>query len=198
MPPLPPTTILRGIRALHILLCSVIAILSNTLIKSRLIPLQLDVIGTVGALFILVSLLLTLVYWNKLHKYLNAYVIISGIALMALTFIQLQYVITAHVGEPITPGGQIPEQQYLIGFKLTEYGEQRGELLGSGKSEKEYIELGGEGEIPKWYGSSFEITKLGYALFYMIFVVSAVLTLAGVLRRSGNIVIESQDGQSTP
>lgn len=85
--------VLLGIKGLHAALSTVAATLSATLIKQRLIPEQLGVIGTVGGLFIIVALLLSLVFWSKLHKILVPNVIATFLLLTLLTFIQIQYVV---------------------------------------------------------------------------------------------------------
>jgi hypothetical protein len=177
--------ILNGIKGLYAGLGGLAAYLSATLIKERLIPEQLEVIGTVGTFFILVALLLTFVYWPKLSKILTACVIVTIVALCALTFVQIQYVVAANVGQR-NESGAIPEYHFLIGYQLTEYGKNRGATLGENKSEKQYIETGGYDLIPLWYGTSFKIMAVAYTLFYMLFVVGVVLMMGGILQRGGN------------
>ena len=182
--------ILGGMKGLHAGLSGLAAYLSSTLIKERLIPEQLGVIGTVGTFFILVALLLTLAYWSKLHKALTPFVIVTCIALLALTFMQLNYVVAANVGQP-DEKGVAPEHHFLIGYELTDYGNKRGELLGQNKSEKEYIETGGYDLIPLWYGNSYKVMAVLYTSAYMLFVVGVVVVGGALLRRGGDAAVEA-------
>jgi hypothetical protein len=113
--------IISAFKGLYVALSSLAAYLSSTLIKERLIPEQLEVIGTVGTFFILVALLLTIIYWNNLSRALTLFILVTIVALCLLTFMQIQYVVTANVGPPNKAG--IAENNFLIGFKLTEYGQ---------------------------------------------------------------------------
>lgn len=183
---IPPTAILSAVKVLFGLLCVLIANFSRTLIKQRLIPSQLEVIGTVGSLFILVGLLLTLVYWSRLHKFLSASIIATCISLLALTIMHLNFVKSIKAGQPAQ------EYNYLIGYSLTEEGRHRGdpEHCGPLGSEEAYIECGGSDRIPAWYGTSYTVMKTAYTLLYLLFMVGVVLTIGGVLRRGGNELVE--------
>lgn len=182
--------ILNAIKGLFAALGALAAYLSATLVKERLIPQQLEVIGTVGTLFIIVALLLTLVYWTKLSKRLTAFVIVTIIALCTLTFVQIQYVVAANVGQR-SASGVIPEHHFLIGYQLTDYGKARSKTLGENKSEKEYIETGGYDKIPEWYGTSYKVMAVFYTLAYMLFVVGVVLILGGILQRGGDAAVKT-------
>jgi hypothetical protein len=183
--------ILKGIKGLHVLLSSVAAGLSATLIRDRLIPNQLDVIGTVGVLFIIVALLLTLVFWSKIHKVLAYVAVTTLVLLILLTFIQISYVVTVNLGKK-DEQGKIPEYHLLIGYQLTKEGrKEREESLGPNQSEKYYIENGGYDLIPIWYGTSYTVMAIAYTLIYMLFAMSIVLTMGGLLRQGGEALITS-------
>lgn len=192
--------ILFGIKGLHATLSIVAGALSATLIKKRLIPEQLEVIGTVGVFFIIVALLLTLVFWSKLKRVLVRSMIVTLLSLILLTFIQIQYVVTVNIGQP-DEKGRIPEHHLLIGYKLTEYGHKRIEPLGANESEKHYIEWGGYTEIPLWYGASFTVMKAAYAFTYMLFTIGVVITEGGLLRQGGHALVSSlapgEEGKQT-
>src|SRR4051812_39593751 len=117
-----PQVISGAMQGLFAALSLVVEEIARQLIKDRLIPEQLDVISTVGSLFILVALLLTLVFWNSIHRILKLSAAVTCVTLVLITFIQINYVVTANVGQPATPGGQPPEHHFLIGYKLTEAG----------------------------------------------------------------------------
>lgn len=194
--------IILGIKGLYVGLSTFAAYLSSTLIKERLIPEQLEVIGTVGSFFILVALLLTLIYWNKLSRVLSLFIIVTIVALCLLTFIQIQYVVKANVGPPNKAG--VAENNFLIGFKLTEYGQQRGqtrlvdgEMLGENKPEEQYIEVLGYDQIPLWYGNSYKFMAVAYTLLYMLFVVGIVLAFGGTLREGGDAAIQAWAAQGS-
>jgi hypothetical protein len=194
--------IISAFKGLYVALSSLAAYLSSTLIKERLIPEQLEVIGTVGTFFILVALLLTIIYWNNLSRALTLFILVTIVALCLLTFMQIQYVVTANVGPPNKAG--IAENNFLIGFKLTEYGQQRGqtrlvsgEMLGENKPEKQYIEVLGYDQIPLWYGNSYKFTAVAYTLLYMLFVVGIVLTFGGILQRGGDAAVEAWAAQAS-
>jgi hypothetical protein len=183
--------IVSGVKALHVLLSGAVAVLSATLIKERLIPEQIDVIGTVGALFISVSLLLTLAFWSRLQTLLPYFALASLITLSLLTFIQVRYVVTANVG-PKDKEGKVPEQHFLIGYRLTDEGKKElDEKLGPNQSEKYYIESGGYTLIPVWYGSSYRVMTVAYTVAYMLFVMCVVLTMGGILRRGGELLVRN-------
>lgn len=194
-------TIIFGIKGIYVGLSSVTAYLSSTLIKQRLIPEQLEVIGTVGSFFILVALLLTLIYWKKLSRALTLFVIVTIVALCLLTFIQIQYVVTANVGPPNKAG--VAENNFLIGFKLTDYGQRRGQtrlvdgqMLGENKPEERYIEVLGYDQIPLWYGNSYKFMAVAYTVLYMLFVVGIVLTFGGALRQGGDAAVQAWAAQA--
>src|SRR5689334_12730537 len=136
--------IISAFKGLYVALSGLAAYLSSTLIKDRLIPEQLEVIGTVGTFFILVALLLTMIYWNNLSRHLTKFIVVTIVALCLLTFIQIQYVVTANVGSR-NEAGVVPEHNFLIGFRLTDYGNARGkivlengQMLGDNRPEKQY------------------------------------------------------------
>lgn len=181
--------ILNAIKGLFAALGALAAYLSATLIKERLIPEQLGFLGTVGPLFIIVALLLTLAYWNRLSKFLSVFVIVTIISLCTLTFIQIGYVVDANVGQA-SASGVSPEHHFLIGCRLTDYGKARGAKLGENKSEKQYIEIGGYDKIPQWYGSSYTLMQVLYTAAYMLFVVGVVLLVGGILQRTGDAAVE--------
>lgn len=173
--------VLFGIKGLHVTLCIAAGALSPTLIRVRLIPEQLEVIGTLGMFFIIVALLLTLVVWSRLNRALVISVIVTVLSLILLSFIQIQYVVTVNIGQA-DEKGRIPEHHFLVGYELTEYGHKRIETLGSNESEKHYIEWGGYTEIPLWYGTSYTVIKGAYFLTYMLFTIGVVITEGGLFQ----------------
>lgn len=179
-------------KVLHLLLCGVAAVLSATLIKKRLIPDQLDYIGTVGVLFIAVAALITLAFWTRLQRLLPYFALASLITLSLLTFIQVRFVVTANIGPP-DKDGKVPEHHFLIGYRLTDEGKkERDEQLGANRSEDYYIENGGYDLIPFWYGSSYKVMEVTYTITYLLFAMCVVLTLGGILTRSGGTVVHSE------
>ncbi|HJP92552.1 MAG TPA: hypothetical protein VJ875_11390 [Pyrinomonadaceae bacterium] len=194
--------IISAFKGLYVALSSLAAYLSSSLIKERLIPEQLEVIGTVGTFFILIALLLTIIYWSNLSSRLTKFILVTIIALCLLTFIQIQYVVTANVGSP-NQVGVAPEHNFLIGFRLTAYGKDRakivlenGQMLGENQPEKVYIENLGYDLIPLWYGNSYKFMAVAYTLLYMLFVVSIVLTFGGILQRGGDAAVQAWAAQA--
>jgi len=194
--------IISAFKGLYVALSSLAAYLSSSLIKERLIPEQLEVIGTVGTFFILIALLLTIIYWSNLSSRLTKFIFVTIIALCLLTFIQIQYVVTANVGSP-NQAGVAPEHNFLIGFRLTAYGKDRakivlenGQMLGENRPEKVYIELLGYDLIPLWYGYSYNFMAVAYTLLYMLFVVGIVLTFGGILQRGGDAAVQAWAAQT--
>ena len=172
-----PSENLLRLKGLFALLSASVAVLSPTLIKARLIPDQIDFLGTLGMLFILASTLAALVFWEKLNKPLVWFVIGSCLALIMLTFIQSQYVVEPNLGHP-------PEERHLlIGYQLTQKGNEDWQAL-EATNATEFVALGGYTDIPLWYGRSYAITKLAYVFSYMGFAIGVVLTLGGIVRRS--------------
>lgn len=173
------------------------AVLSATLIKDRLIPYQLEVIGTVGVLFIIVALLFTLVFWSKLHRVLTYFVVATFVLLALLTFLQIRYVVSVNIGRE-DERGNVPEHHFLIGYQLTEEGKrEREESLGPNQSEKYYIENGGYDLIPVWYGQSYTVMAVIYTLVYILFVTCMVITMGGLLRRSGELMADAVTPESS-
>lgn len=194
-----PTVILSAVKVLFGVLCVLIANFSRTLIKDRLIPSQaeLQTIGSVGSLFILVGLLLTLVFWSRLHRILTASMLVTCSTLVLLTLVHLNFVKTVRLGNPSQ------EYHYLIGYSLTEEGQHRSDPDNCGKlsSEEEYIECGGSHRIPAWYGTSYVVMRIAYTAFYLLFMVGVVLTIGGILRRGGSelvTLIAAEDSPDNP
>lgn len=191
-----PTVILTAVKVLFGVLCVVMANFSRTLIKDRLIPSQpeLQTIGAVGSLFILVGLLLTLVFWSRLHKILTASMVVTCTTLVLLTLVHLSFVKTVRLGNPPQ------EYHYLIGYSLTDAGQHRSDPDSCGKlgSEEAYIECGGSDRIPAWYGTSYVVMRTAYTALYLLFMVAVVLTVGGILRRGGPELVTLIAGEDSP
>src|SRR5262245_49913622 len=101
MPKLNPIWVLRGFQTLLGALSVVMAQLSRTLIRNNLIPEQQYYMGNIGALFIMVSLLLTLAYWSGIHNRLRAFAKLAGAALTFLLMLQIFFVVSVeNYGNP--------------------------------------------------------------------------------------------------
>lgn len=154
--------------------------LSRTLIRDNLVPEQQSYIGEIGALFILVSLLFTLVYWSNLHRHLRVFAIVSCLALTTLMLVQIFFVVTVdNYGEP--PAAH----RYLVGFKLSGQGETWVSRVGANRSRADYIKDVGSDRIEEMYGVSYQIVALAYSVTYLAFVFGVIMTLGGLLRLSG-------------
>jgi hypothetical protein len=179
MTPAPSIQLLKGLKILHGVMSSTLAALSATLIRDRLIPYQLGVIGTVGALFILVGLLITLIAQAKLRKYLRLFVAAACVSLVLLTLLQIYCVVTVE-----NYGNPPAAHHFLIGYSLTEQGKSWVNDAGSGSPEMAIGAVGYK-RIPVMYGTSYSVVEALYPLTYIAFVVAVVLTLGGILTSRG-------------
>lgn len=180
MAPKSSVQLLQRFKVLYGVLSSVLAVLSATLIRARLIPYQLSVLGTIGALFILVGLLITLAYQSQLKKYLASFIVTSCVTLVLLTLLQIFFVVAVeNYGDP-------PRTHYfLVGYELTEQGKSWMKDIGSGRPETTIGNVGYK-RIPIMYGTSYLIIQAIYSFNYLIFVLAVVLALGGILMLGGN------------
>lgn len=182
----PSDNLLRGMKVLFGLLTAAMAVLSQTLIRDDLIPEQIKFVGSIGALFILVALLVTLGYHPKLRKRLAVWIGIALVALVALVLLQVRYVATLeNFGSP--PG----TYKYLVGFSLTPEGNRMRDVLGRNKSETEFVAEMGVDRIPVAYGLSYYTNATIYSISYLAFAFSFVLAL-------GSLIIPERQAQPSP
>lgn len=183
MAQLNPTWVLRGFQVLLGALSIVMAQLSRTLIRNSLIPQQQYFMGDIGALFIMVGLLLTLVYWSGIHKRLRTFIKLAGATLIVLLFLQILFVVTVDkYGNPAIP------RRFLVGFHLTKQGEELVNKVGANRSREEWIKDIGADRIDTMYGASYYAIAISYSLSYLAFVVGVVVTLGGILKQSGDYI----------
>lgn len=183
-----PTAILRGFKILLGALGLAIAQLSRTLIREELIPYQLQFIGTLGALFILVALLISIIYQRKLTRILWVVLSVSVVCLLVLLFFQLKFVKTvANYGQPPAT------YRFLIGYGVSDQGQIWRKRVGDNLSEEEYIRKIGYDRIPPMYGNSYYINAGAYSISYLVFMVAVVLALGGILALTGNRIVGGGD-----
>lgn len=180
-----PNNFLTGMKVLFGVLTTTMAALSQTLLRNDLIPEQISFVGSIGALFIVVALLVTLGYYERLRKRMWVWLAIAFVTLVIVAALQVRYVVALNLGDP-------PEaQKYLVGYKLTDEGNRQRERLGRNKSETEFVADSGVDRITEYYGSSYYVLAFIYSGSYILFVISVVLAL-------GSVVIPKQVGPPPP
>jgi hypothetical protein len=168
--------ILNRMKVVFGVLTTTMAVLSQTLIRADLIPEQINFVGGIGALFIIVALLVTLGYAQQLRKRLGLWLIIALVMLFVLVLLQVRYVVTLeNYGDPPAT------YKYLVGFKLTDEGNRMRDALGRNKSESEFVAEAGADRIPVAYGTSYFAVATIYSVGYILFVLAAVLALGSVI-----------------
>lgn len=171
-----PNQFLAGLKVLFGAITVTMAALSQTLIRTELIPEQIKFVGSIGAFFIIIALLFTLGYHQQLRTRLAIWLGTALFVLLVLVIFQVRYVVTLG-----SYGGSSTSQNYLVGFSLTDEGNQMREALGRNKSESEFIEEMGVDRIPVAYGSSYYIIAALYSISYIVFVFVTVLALGSVI-----------------
>lgn len=177
------TFFLRGLQALITVLSLTMALISRTLIKDDLIPEQLGFLGTVGGLFILLGLLITLIYQSKIQLHISKYLLSAAVALLLLLLFQINFV------ENVNYGGDGAKHRFLRGFSITAKGVEMRQNANDGESpwsEAQYISAIGDDRIPDMYGFSYTINQIIYSLSYIIFMFSVVLTFGSLIGKIGD------------
>ncbi len=165
-------SLLRRVPKTVALLDAAVAAMSGLVLPKRLIPENLDVLGPIVSLLIVVAFLMTLAYATGLQKRAKTFTLAALVALLALLAIQLTAVC------PVTNYG--PDRgthSFLVGFSLSEAGRANRDALHA-TSCSELIQGAGDGRIRQmWNGST--VLSFAYALSYAAFVLGVVLALGG-------------------
>lgn len=150
-----------------------IAAMSGLLLPGRLIPDNVDVIGPVVSLLVVVAFLMSVAFSESLRRQLKTVALGTLLALLLLLAIQLTTVCT--VGN-YGPKGD--KHRLLTGFTLTNVGRAYVERLGT-SSCAELIQGAGADRVSVMWGRSHVVAAFLYALSYSGFVLGVVLGLGG-------------------
>lgn len=162
-----------------VLIDGALAGLSATLIRDRLIPENVDVIGTVAVLIILVGFIATIAYQARLKEWLKPLVILITASLLALLVVQASFV---HEVAPY--GADAGSHRFLVGFRLTPSGQTWADSIGL-RSTSEFIGGIGADRISTAWGWSFTMLQVLYAISYLSLVLGVVLAIGGALLADG-------------
>jgi hypothetical protein len=161
-----------------VVLDAAVAALSATLIRDRLIPENVDVIGTIGALLIVVAFIVTIAYQSRLRRWLPRLALTAVAMLIILLLLQITVV------ETVGPYG--PDEgrhRFLVGFSYSEQG-RMWKKNQPAQSVSEYISYIGDDRIPLAWGPSYTVAAALYSLSYFGFILAVVLAL-GSLESAG-------------
>lgn len=168
----------RRVRLAAVAIDAALAALSATLIRQRLIPENLDALGSVAALVIVAGFLVTAVYQPQLKRHSRAMVTIGLAALAGVLLVQLAFVV------PVAPyGADAGRHLFLVGFSLTGQGDQWARTLGHESLPALVRDIGAD-HIPDAWGRSYLVNAIAYSLCYLVFLVTTVAAIGTVGKKS--------------
>lgn len=178
-------TLLRRIPVTVALIDSAAAALTATLVRERLIPDNLEVLGVIAPLLIVAGFFVTVAYHDRVRDWLRPLSLSAVVALIALLLLHTQFV---HSVEPY--GSDEGRHDFLVGYQYTAQGREWSHILGS-QSVSEYIADAGADRIRPTWGTSFVVAAAGYSLTYLAFIFSMVLAVGatelGAAPTAGNV-----------
>lgn len=167
---------LEGIPWIIGLINGAIAALSATLIRARLIPENIDLIGPLGTLVVIVAFLTTVAYRESLGRWLRRLIAVALVCLTGLLLLQVTL-----VEEVSAYGSDQGTHHYLVGSCYSEQGREWLDVASIAATDRdELIRYVGDGDIPEAWGSSFYLAALLYVGAYLGFILCVVLALGAV------------------
>jgi xanthine/uracil permease len=164
-------TLLRRVPITVGLIDAAVATLTATLIRERLIPDNLGVLGVIAPLVIVSGFFVTAAYHDRLRVWLRPLALGSVATLIVLLLMHTQFV---HSVEPY--GADRGRHDFLVGYEYTEQGREWIKTLGP-QSVSEYIAKAGDDRIRATWGTSYVQVAAAYSLTYLAFVLCVVLAL---------------------
>ncbi len=156
---------------------SAAAVLSSTLIKSELLPEQLNWLGTAGTVVAAVMIVIGFVIKNRLKSHLFR---MTLVVLLLFTCTCLIWLRAAWVREVKLNGSS---HNYLVGASLGPIGVDAWEQC-KADSVEQLIQCAGSETIPRLYGRSYEIVYCLYVFDYLLLLAVFVSLVSGLeLRR---------------
>ncbi len=166
--------LLGRIPKLVMLLDAAVAALSATLIRDRLIPENVDVIGTIGVLVIVVAFIISVAYKAKLQA------LAPRLAFTALVLLAVLLILQITLVETVGPYGPDEGQhRFLVGFRLSEEA-RTWRNAHPEESVSEYIANMGDDRIARAWGPSYSAAAALYSLSYLGFILAVVLALGSL------------------
>jgi len=166
--------IVAGLPVAKAAIAGVLAI-APLLLPDRLIPAQVDALRTIAPLAVLIAVFVGWVYLRRLEKSRGIFIALAGLALLAVTVVQLLYVETfVGIGDP-------PQTEYhLIGYAISPEGQTMLRQAGLENAPR-HVALGamGPSAIPALYGSSYSVIVMIYAVtaLLLVFSLGVILTM---------------------
>jgi hypothetical protein len=168
---------LKRIPIFTVVIDTAVAALSATLIKKEIIAENMDLIGKIGSIVIILSLLLVAVVGSRIHTWLIPALTLAIVAFIALVGTQLLFV------KRVSPyGADERDHLLLVGYSLTDVGRAWAEKLKSTEPAV-IIRSVGDGSIPEAWGKSFYVVGSVYVSSYLLLLLATSFTIGALEQR---------------